>query len=86
MTKTQLKEYIRNLQKDTEILKKENCHPRTSDLQMMVMTEDLPEILKFLKQVQRVFNFQKPDPDNNYSKGYNDGIKQLESEIFDEDL
>lgn len=84
MTKPQLKEYIRNLEKDTAILKEEKCHPRTADLQMMVMTEDLPEILKFLKQVYRVFHFQTPDPDNNFTKGYNAGIKQIESEIFNE--
>ena len=85
MTKLMLKEYIRNLDKDTKILTKEKCHPRTADLQMMVMTEDLPEIVKFLKQVQRVFHFEKPDTDNAYTRGYNDGIRQLESEIFDEE-
>ena len=84
MTKELLKEYIKNLKKDTDILIKENCHPRTKDLQMMVMTEDLPEILKFLQQVQRVFHFQKPDLDNRYSRGYLDGIQQIESEIFDD--
>lgn len=84
MTKLELKEYIRNLEKDVGILKKEQCHARTSDLQMMVMTEDLPELLKFVKQVQRVFNFEMPEVTGNYSKGYYDGIRQVESEIFNE--
>lgn len=83
MTKTQLKETIRNLKKDTVLLIEENLHPRCNDLMQMVMKEDLPEILKFLQQVYRVFDFELPDKDNSYTRGYNDGIKQIESEIFD---
>jgi len=85
MTKSQLKNYIRNLEDDTELIIKENLHPRCNDLMQMVMKEDLPEILKFLQQVYRVFDFELPDKDNSYTRGYNDGIKQIESEIFDEE-
>jgi hypothetical protein len=84
MTKTQLKETIRNLQKDTDILVKENCHPRTKDLQMMVMTEDLPEILKLLNKLYKVFNFKPKQCDNQFSKGYNDALNDLKREIFDD--
>lgn len=84
MTKELLKEYIRNLEKDTKILIKEKCHPRTSDLQMMVMTEDLPEILKFLKNINKVLNFKTPDVTGEYSNGYWDGINQIRNEILDD--
>lgn len=84
MTKELLKEYIRNLEKDTKILIKEKCHPRTSDLQMMVMTEDLPEILKFLKKVDKVFKIKSPIVEGKYMTGYRDAIDQVERELFDE--
>jgi len=84
MTKELLKEYIRNLKKDTDILIKEKLHPRTSDLQMMIMTEDLPEILKFLKKVNKVFTYKTPEVSGNYSKGFWDGINQIKDEIFDD--
>jgi hypothetical protein len=39
----------------------------------------------FIKHVLRVFTYEVPDADNDYSRGYRDGIKQVESEIFEDE-
>jgi hypothetical protein len=74
MTKMQLKEYIENLKTDIKFL--ENDPEDFSHLE---------NVLKFLQQVKRVFNYEIPPTDNEYSRGFRDGIKQVESEIFDEE-
>ena len=84
MTKELLKEYIRNLEKDIGIITKEKYHQRCHDLMQMVFLEDLPEILKMLKKVNKVFDIKTPKTTGSYQKGYYDGIEQIERELFDE--
>lgn len=82
MTEKLLIQYIKNLTEDTNLLIRDNLHPKHIELQKMVIYEDIPEIIKFLKKVQKVLNFKKPY-NTGAMKNYYDGIEQIKREIYD---
>lgn len=77
---TKFDQRLNNLEKDCDTVL---THPtRNSDLLNMVLTEDVPELLKFARKVSEVFKRPVPEGCGEHFKGYVDAIHELEREIF----
>lgn len=84
MNKLLIENYIRNLKKDIKIIKNNNYHERTVDLQRMVLEEDIMEVISFVEKVNKVLNFKTPEVVGQFEKGYLEGIQQIKREIYEE--
>jgi hypothetical protein len=77
---TKFQERLTNLEKDCKTILE---HPNSnSDLQNMVLSEDVPELIKFARKVDKAFQAPLIDATGMYSDGYRDAIMQLRKEIY----
>jgi len=83
MTEQLLIQYINNLTKDSDLLIRDNLHPKHIELQQMVIREDIPEVIKFLKKVYKALNFEKSAVTGQMMKGYFEGMEQIKKEIYE---
>lgn len=77
---TKFDQRLNNLEKDAKtILVKPEHH---LDLLNMVLSEDVPELIKFARRVSEVFKRPIPEGCGEQYQGYIDTIANLEREIF----
>lgn len=72
-----------NLEQDIKYLIESNFHPRNLDLMNIVINEDVLELIKFAKKVNKVLESPKPQTSGQYEKGYYAGIEQIKREIYE---
>lgn len=73
---------LNNLESDLQILNESNFHPKNNDLLQIFMREDIPELIKFARKVNKVLDLAELPRAGDYSKGYYDGIMQIKGEIY----
>lgn len=78
-------EYLDNLEKDLNLIIRDNFHPKHLDLMNICINEEVMELIKFTRKVLKVFNYKDIPIDGSFEKGFNSGIKQIKREIFDEE-
>lgn len=81
MTEKLLKYYLRNFKKDLKILKDNKFRDRTKDLMVMVLSEDVPEIVKFVRNVVKVIDYE-PYGTGDYCAGYKDALNDIRRRIY----
>lgn len=77
-------EYLDNLEKDLNLIIRDNFHPKHLDLMNITIKEEVMELIKFVRKVQKVCNYKPPIPSGAYTRGYLDGIKDIQKDIFGE--
>lgn len=70
---TEFTRRLEYLKADLEIVKKDNYHPRCHDLLEMIVTEEVPELIKFVEKVNKIF---EGNPKDIYEDGYVEGYIQ----------
>lgn len=75
-------EQLSFIEKDLELLKRDNFHPKHADL-INIFTKDIQELIKFARKVDKVINFQMFVTTDKYMNGYKDGMEQIKREIYD---
>lgn len=75
------KEQLEFIEKDLDLLVRDNFHPKHTDL-LNIFQEDLKELINFVKKVNLSFEFQSQEVNSQFEKGYLSGIYQLKREIY----
>lgn len=84
-TQKMTKEQLDFLEKDLNLIIKDNFHPKHLDLMQITIKEDVLELIKFVKKIHNVLEIKATREDFNgyYSLGYLDGILQIKREIYE---
>lgn len=72
-----------NLETDINLCKKENYHINCHNLLEMLMSEDIPELIKFARKVNEVLDKEIGPTSGDYMSGFKEGIQQVKRSIYE---
>ncbi len=75
-------EILDNLKKDLELLKRDKFHEKHQDLINMVFNEDIPELIEFVRKVNKLFENKYPMGSGQTYQGAKDEFEGLKRQIY----
>jgi hypothetical protein len=79
---TEYEKILINLENDLDVLIAGKFHPRLDDLQNIVFDEDIPELIKFARKVNKAFAEQIPEGTDDTYRGFKACFEILKREIY----
>lgn len=75
-------EQLEFLEKDLALLIRDNFHPKHLELMNIAIEEDVMELIKFAKNVNKILLNDKFEVTGNYDKGYFDCFDQIKRQVY----
>jgi len=78
----ELNQILEHLEMDLRTVKNENYHPRCHDLLEMIVSEDIPELIAFVKKVNHLFDYTLPDGSGDQYRGFKICHESLKKDLY----
>lgn len=82
MTKEQVEYYIDSIKKDIEVLVKNEYRKRTHDLIDSLLLQDLPKIIEWVENVNKVLDVKLPDGTGRMHEGASDMLESIKRQVY----